>query len=84
VLKGYSQKPKGMRMAEYGPPRSDLVEIARRNGNFKRNYGTVLGAFLYLRSLRAASGRPVSWTGLILGLVAAALSLATKLNWKWP
>lgn len=71
-------------MAEFGPPRSDLVEIARRNGDFKRNYGTLLGAFLYLRSLSAASGRPVGWTGLILGLIAAAFSLATKFNWKWP
>lgn len=70
-------------MAEYGPPRSDLVEIARRNGDFRRNYGVLLGAFLYLRSLRAA-GRPVGWTGLILGLIAAALSLASKFNWKWP
>lgn len=62
---------------------SDLIEIARRNGEFKRNYGVLLGAFLYLRSLSAACGRPLGWTGLILGLLAAALSLASKLNWKW-
>lgn len=71
-------------MVKFGPPRSDLVEIARRNGDFKRNYGTLLGALLYLRSLSAACGRPVGWTGLFLGLIAAVLSLATKFNWKWP
>ncbi|MBI5320782.1 hypothetical protein [Bradyrhizobium sp.] len=55
---------------------SDLVEIARRNGDFRRNYGTLIGAFLYLRSLSAARGSPVSWTGLVLALMAAA--------WPWP
>ena len=69
-------------MADYGPLRSDLIEIARRNGDFKRNYGTLLGAFLYLRSLSAACGRPVGWTGLILGLATAALSLAARLKWS--
>ena len=33
-------------MTEPGQRHSDLVEIARRNGDFKRNYGTILGAFL--------------------------------------
>jgi hypothetical protein len=28
---------------------SDLVEIAKRNGDFKKNYGILIGAFLYLR-----------------------------------
>ena len=62
---------------------SDLVEIARRNGDFKRNYGTILGAFLYLRSLSAARARSFGWVGLILGLLAAALSSIPKLIWHW-
>jgi hypothetical protein len=63
---------------------SDLVEIARRNGDFRWNYGTILGAFLYLRSLSAARGR--SWTlpGVVLGLIAAALPWLPKLGWRWP
>ena len=61
---------------------SDLVEIAKRNGDFKRNYGTLIGAFLYLRSLSAARGR--SSPCLILGLIAAALPWLTKLGWRWP
>lgn len=63
---------------------SDLVEIARRNGDFRRNYGTLIGAFLYLRSLRAARGHSLGWGGFIRGLIAAVLSLASRLGWKWP
>ena len=35
-------------------PISELVEISRLNGDFKRNYGKLIGAFLYLRSISAA------------------------------
>jgi hypothetical protein len=51
---------------------SDMVEIAKRNGDFKKNYGTFIGAFLYLRSLSAARGRSLSWS--ILTLVVAYVS----------
>ena len=43
----------------------DLSRIAKLNGDFRRNYGTLLGAFLYLRSIECharaflAVGRPV-------------------------
>lgn len=33
-------------MAGPGPQHSDLVEIAKRNGDFRRNYERLLGAFL--------------------------------------
>jgi hypothetical protein len=36
---------------------SDLVEIAKRNGDFGKNYGPWLGAFPYLRSMNAARPR---------------------------
>jgi hypothetical protein len=36
---------------------SDLLEIVKRNGDFRKNYGTIIGAYLYLRSLNAAVGR---------------------------
>ena len=36
---------------------SELVEISKLNGDFRRNYGKVLGAILYLRSINAARGR---------------------------
>lgn len=69
-------------MTGRGPKHSDLVEIAKRNGDFKRNYGTLIGAFLYLRSLSAARGRSRISPGVILGLMAAAVPWLTKLGWR--
>jgi hypothetical protein len=64
---------------------SDLVEIAKRNGDFKKNYGTIIGAFLYLRSLNAARrGRPFYWLGLICALLAAGLPWLAKFGWRSP
>lgn len=44
---------------------SELSKIAKLNGDFRKNYGTLLGAFLYLRSISAARGRSWSWSGVI-------------------
>jgi hypothetical protein len=44
---------------------SELVEIPKLNGDFKKNYGRLIGGYLYLRSISAASGRSFFWTGLI-------------------
>ncbi|WP_407122653.1 hypothetical protein [Bradyrhizobium sp. STM 3561] len=52
---------------------SELSKIAKLNGDFRRNYGKLLGAFLYLRSIGAAR-RTSSWGSLI-----AALS---RLHWR--
>jgi hypothetical protein len=41
---------------------SELVEISKLNGDFRRNYGKLIGAFLYLRSISAARARPLFWT----------------------
>jgi hypothetical protein len=60
---------------------SDLVEIAKRNGDFRRNYGTFLGAFLYLRSLSAARGRSFIWSGLIAVVLSTALIWLKKHGW---
>jgi hypothetical protein len=50
---------------------SDLVEIAKRNGDFKKNYGVLVGAILYLRSISAARPRLFWWQALIAALAAA-------------
>jgi hypothetical protein len=44
---------------------SELVEISKLNGDFKKNYGRLIGAYLYLRSINAARGRSFFWTGVI-------------------
>ena len=52
---------------------SDLVAIARLNGDFRKNYGKLIGAVLYLRSISAAQGRPVLWAGLLFAVLSGAL-----------
>jgi hypothetical protein len=49
---------------------SDLVEIAKRNGDFRKNYGVVVGAILYLRSINAARPQLFWWQALIAALAA--------------
>ena len=57
---------------------SDLSRIARLNGDFRRNYGALLGAFLYLRSISAARGRSWFWAGLASLIGSAALGWLSK------
>jgi hypothetical protein len=57
---------------------SELVEISRLNGDFKRNYGRLIGGFLYLRSINAARGRSFVWTGFWVGLASVVLSWLRK------
>jgi len=35
---------------------SEFVEISKLNGDFRRNYGKLIGAYLYLRSVSATRG----------------------------
>jgi len=65
------------RMGRY----SDLVEIVKRNRDFKNNYGILIGAYLYLRSLSAAKGRSSFWTGLILAALSGALAWLLRHSW---
>jgi hypothetical protein len=52
---------------------SELVEISKLNGDFKKNYGVLIGAYLYLRSISATRGRSLFWPGLISIACSAAL-----------
>jgi hypothetical protein len=61
---------------------SDLVLITRQNGEFRRNYGPWLGAFLYLRSMNAARPRSVLWSGLF-ALGTALVGLWLKYGWPF-
>ncbi len=60
-------------MAEQSPSTSDLVHISKLNGDFRRNYGSLLGAYLYLRSIDAVRQRPFRWMG-IASLVGSAVA----------
>ncbi|MCK1733951.1 hypothetical protein IVA79_08285 [Bradyrhizobium sp. 138] len=62
---------------------SDLSKIAKLNGDFKRNYGPVLGAFLYLRSISAARGRSWLWSALASIVGSLALGWIGKHSSSW-
>jgi hypothetical protein len=64
-------------------PPSDLVEISKLNGDFKRNYGTLLGAFLYLRSISAARGRSFLWSGVVVALLSAGSAWLERHGFSW-
>lgn len=70
-------------MSEHLDKSSELVEISKLNGSFKRNYGTFLGAYLYLRSLNAARGRSFLWAGLISATFSVALAWLAKHGLAW-
>ena len=65
-------------------PTSELVEITKLNGDFKRNYGRLLGGYLYLRSISAARGRSFLWGGLLLAIFSTALAWLQKHGFSWP
>ncbi|KJC44253.1 hypothetical protein UB31_21250 [Bradyrhizobium sp. LTSP849] len=63
---------------------SELSKIAKLNGDFRRNYGILLGAFLYLRSISAARGRSWFWAGLFSLASSAALAWLGRRGWMLP
>ena len=62
---------------------SELSKIAKLNGDFRRNYGPLLGAFLYLRSISAARGRSWFWAGLLSVACSTALAWLGKHGLPW-
>ena len=60
---------------------SELVEISRLNGDFRRNYGKVLGAILYLRSVSAARGRSWFWAGWVSFACSVAVAWLARHGW---
>ncbi|WP_156175708.1 hypothetical protein [Bradyrhizobium sp. LTSP849] len=54
---------------------SDLVEIAKQTGEFKKHYGKYWGGFIQLRLANKASGRrPFLWGWLVsIGTVLGGL-----------
>lgn len=62
---------------------SELVEISKLNGEFRKNYGKLIGAFLYLRSVSATRGRPWFWTGVVSIACSAVLAWLAKHGLAW-
>ncbi|MET4245529.1 hypothetical protein ACVWXN_001487 [Bradyrhizobium sp. i1.4.4] len=70
-------------MAEETSATSELSKIAKLNGDFRRNYGTLIGAFLYLRSINATRGRSWLWGGLFSLACSAALTWLARNGLDW-
>jgi hypothetical protein len=70
-------------MSERSPSPSDVIEVSKLNGDFRKNYGTVLGAFLYLRSISAARGKSLFWTGLASAICSVVAAWLTKHGLVW-
>ncbi|WP_441259440.1 hypothetical protein AB7008_20520 [Bradyrhizobium sp. 521_C7_N1_3] len=70
-------------MADKIDAASELSKIAKLNGDFRKNYGTLLGAFLYLRSISAARERSWLWGGLFSLACSAALAWTAKHGFPW-
>jgi hypothetical protein len=70
-------------MSKPSEPASELVAMSKLNGEFKRNYGTFIGAYLYLRSISAARGRSLFWSGVVLALCSAALAWLERHGLSW-
>jgi hypothetical protein len=56
---------------------SDLVEVLKRSGTLRKDWGLLFGAFFMNRAINAAVGRrSIWWSGLVaLGTVVAGLVL---------
>jgi hypothetical protein len=57
---------------------SELVEISKLNGDFRKNYGKLIGAYLYLRSVSAARGRSILWSMFAVAIAFLVYWLRTR------
>jgi hypothetical protein len=62
---------------------SELVEISKLNGDFKKNYGKLIGAYLYLSTISAARRRSFFWTSVISIVCSASLGWLARHGLIW-
>jgi hypothetical protein len=63
--------------------KSELIELSKLNGDFKRNYGKLIGAYLYLRSISAARGQSYMWSGFLVAALTAGLAWLQQHGGPW-
>lgn len=61
-----------------------LIEVVKRNGDFRKNYGMAVGAVLFLRSVSAARGDSVFWKVLVAIVTAGFAAVLQKHGWHLP
>jgi D-serine dehydratase len=69
-------------MSDHSDIRSEFVEIAKLNGDFRKHYGKIVGGFLYLRSISALRGHSIFRNGLIFTALVAALTWLRTHGWS--
>jgi hypothetical protein len=62
---------------------SELVEISKLNGDFRKNYGRLVGAFLYLRSVSAVRGRSWFWAAFVCAIVSVGIAWLKQRAFTW-
>jgi hypothetical protein len=62
---------------------SELVAIAKLNGDFQKNYGKLIGAVLYLRSITATEGRRFIWPKLLFAALSAIAGWLARHALRW-
>jgi hypothetical protein len=60
--------------------RPGTLDGKSRRPNFRKNYGTIVGGYLYLRSISAAGARSVFWRGLFFTAVTAGFGWLQRLG----
>ena len=60
---------------------ASLVEVVKRNGDFRKNYGLLIGAFLYLRSVSAARGGTAFRNAFVAMTTAGFVAILQKYGW---
>lgn len=68
----------------YDSKNISLIEVVKRNGDFRKNYGLAIGAFLFLRSVSAARGATVFWNTLVAMATAGFAAILQKYGWHLP
>ena len=61
----------------------ELVQLAKLNGDFKKNHGRLIGAYLYLHSIGAARSRSLLWGGVLATVISAAVGWIEKHGFGW-
>jgi hypothetical protein len=62
---------------------SELIAIARLNGDFRKNYGKLIGAYLYLRSISTIGGRRYILSTFLFAASAAIVGWIERHAFTW-
>ena len=62
---------------------SELIALAKLNGDFRKNYGPIIGALIYLRSISAARGRSLLWSGVLGVIFSVAATWLEQHGFAW-